>query len=719
MDITCVHVPRVNSETVFQEDLYPVMASISINDSATWFESKESVFVAADSKPAETPSPRKTPSASSRIFIEHTRVSSLAPSTRHELTRSATLKKSQTVSTQSTIPTRQSTLSPTKSVFESEKSQFTSIESLDIMEGQGLLEVKSWFSTSWVPIHISLRRHKLYIQADLSEPPILAIFPETITSLTPQKLAQEGVGLDLEHERKTYRIKLATNALRDSWLAALESRVHLDNDDVSISSKSFKSKTSALLMGSLRVLSNQDPAKIQSWPLKTVVIEEDGIISVYDTEKHYHAGRTPTEFLNLSGVLGLFLVPITGSACPSGAANKLPISIFKLIFEDSHRLFSAKSPSELSSWVQVISKVIEDYDFFPGVESLRLPEAYFHVRVIEKPESNEELSRVSFGTEIILHIFYNQCHYYCSDLDILIEGAFTGDEMDTARVAQTCVDLVLKNGSVIRHECKSSLEAQSLSTALLQLCARSENVLGSKLGIACEADLGVLIQNLNASSPDHVNHLEQNDSPLPMMLSVSNKSQIQVVKPIYTSLTANDSFVLEHDNAIYHWHGPQSSRICRAKALDMATRLRKYRNLRPTIFLVEESEPDLHTKFMKIIGAKGLLKLSENLSMDPCQTVVYKIKSSTRHLQLKMQLVSKSTNPSKRLLESDKAYIICHHNCVYVWIGKASSTPDRLLAKALAKKMAESATQFTALLFLFEEREFPIFQVRITVMHLL
>lgn len=100
------------------------------------------------------------------------------------------------------------------------------------------------------------------------------------------------------------------------------------------------------------------------------------------------------------------------------------------------------------------------------------------------------------------------------------------------------------------------------------------------------------------------------------------------------SLNTNNAFVLDAGNVLYLWLGAKSSRVTRAKALDLASRIkREERSSRADIFSIEENKTDSNEAFWKAIGgrlspdeAAKLAQSSQSASeqdKDDDQTMVY------------------------------------------------------------------------------------------------
>ncbi len=70
------------------------------------------------------------------------------------------------------------------------------------------------------------------------------------------------------------------------------------------------------------------------------------------------------------------------------------------------------------------------------------------------------------------------------------------------------------------------------------------------------------------------------------------------------SLCVDDAFLLDAHLALYLFHGAEASRKEKAKALEMALRIRDERGGRPALVLVEEADEAEAAEFWKLLGGK-------------------------------------------------------------------------------------------------------------------
>ena len=79
--------------------------------------------------------------------------------------------------------------------------------------------------------------------------------------------------------------------------------------------------------------------------------------------------------------------------------------------------------------------------------------------------------------------------------------------------------------------------------------------------------------------------------------------RVRQVEVSHKSLNSGDVFILDADDLIYQWNGKFSSRMEKAKALDLTTRLRDEKAAKSK--LVQEDEGQESAAFWQELGGKG------------------------------------------------------------------------------------------------------------------
>lgn len=192
----------------------------------------------------------------------------------------------------------------------------------------------------------------------------------------------------------------------------------------------------------------------------------------------------------------------------------------------------------------------------------------------------------------------------------------------------------------------------------------------------------------------------------PLLISIDNHCLCFPCEPSSSSLKKENAFVLDVGARIYHGYGSDSSRVSRAKALDIATRLRKLKSLKPQVILVEESDPLVYKEFLRLIQNSNVIPSVWN-EMDQL-TYIYQMNSKTRHLPLKITCIHASLLPNRHILETFHTYIIKNRNMLFVWIGKQSRSQDRIMAKVIAYQFKSKCTFLSTS---FQDQEHPLLQV--------
>jgi hypothetical protein len=140
--------------------------------------------------------------------------------------------------------------------------------------------------------------------------------------------------------------------------------------------------------------------------------------------------------------------------------------------------------------------------------------------------------------------------------------------------------------------------------------------------------------------------------------------------------------------------------MCQARAMGVASRLRKERGTKPKVHLVENDDHELLRKFLLALGLTdkdpSYLNTLSGLTHSDIQLLeavppfrLFKVVQNTNIRKRKLRLVYEGYGPSKNILESDTAYVLqCHPGEVFVWYGKTAATEARAIANAVSRRIA-------------------------------
>ncbi|KAH9273619.1 hypothetical protein BSLG_006243 [Batrachochytrium salamandrivorans] len=361
-----------------------------------------------------------------------------------------------------------------------------------------------------------------------------------------------------------------------------------------------------------------------------------------------------------------------------------------------------------------------------------------------------------------LSLIHGSLYYYSSEISCTpiriyrpwhIQG-YTDQVLGDSTTPQVGFSLQLSGNSfTIRHSVKEHKDHSAWLTSLdLMLCSHFD-LLG-RMNIHSLKDLSLRLSNYQSThghfvsgnrssttvSPHLLNTVSSVITTIPNdklpytvidqdriakdeqknLIRLSGKVHLTIVTvaAVWNSISHDSAYVLDVGSDVYHWGGDRVSRVCRAQALDVATRIRKSRGNRPRIVLVEREDTVVWSEFLKHLGAPkheyvveppavpvsfdAIHKADHHVSGDHNEgdpavlpTRVYIIDPNAILVSRKVALVFRDkVYPSKTLLESASAVNGCavvHADCeVLIWSCKHATTDARALAAFVAHHIATS-----------------------------
>ncbi|EGG17594.1 villin [Cavenderia fasciculata] len=185
---------------------------------------------------------------------------------------------------------------------------------------------------------------------------------------------------------------------------------------------------------------------------------------------------------------------------------------------------------------------------------------------------------------------------------------------------------------------------------------------------------------------------------LKMLIQIKGKRKIRAVmtKLSPESLNTNNSFVLDAGPRIFVWAGAKSSRVNRAKALDLANRIRqKERGGKSTLIQLDEGRDD-SDDFWFILGGRDKFVMSgatrnavtpEEQDSQSVRMAIYRIGIDSKKNSLRARLAWEGSDwrlPNKELLHTKYVYVVDCPTEIYVWIGKESAATQRRMGSKVA-----------------------------------
>lgn len=230
------------------------------------------------------------------------------------------------------------------------------------------------------------------------------------------------------------------------------------------------------------------------------------------------------------------------------------------------------------------------------------------------------------------------------------------------------------------------------------------------------------ISILNESDVIEVEYEKINSNKMKSLIQVTpGKGNLMAVSYIAIdeqALRDDSAYVLDQGNLLYYWNEKVCSRLCRAKAMEVANSIRKQRGNKPKVIMLEEET--CSTSSRKLLSLDKIAQRSvEKIDYKHMTHLkLFKIQESKFDWEICV-LIFEGSKPSKNLLDSNYSFIICCPYETFIWNGKQSSKYQKCVAQlvgALTVQKSRSTTKLT----LFYERndenqETLIFKVKLCI----
>jgi hypothetical protein len=684
MDMFGIHVPRVNGDIVHQSDLYPEISSMIFDDSSKWFNCTDPISLDTpdllDGESESTQSGAQTPEAIPGNVIP-SRLSSFSDTT-----------------------VRNSFVDPESSVVTTKETKENAFICADF---HGFVKQKSWFFTSWVPTKILCREKKLYIQTCFAEIPPFKTYYSVISNVALQTVQREKDCVSFQCGDASISIRLMSHEEAQSFVDALKRAISSGKDRFS---KVLKEGKTAMHINKVRALEGSDPLQLESWPTRCLVLDGDGFLKIYTSFKDFRNGLSPTAYLDLGELIALDEVPVLPSSCPSGVVRNsqtLPVYIFKLVFKKSCYLFSTRLYSDLQAWISILKQLVAKYQFSPSSLNIAERSPIFSVKLHVSP-TTPSWCHLHSQSELCLTVYQDRCIYFKGQFDCEAPVTLLGkDILWISQPDENAVQVYTSSNREITHLFSSSINASNFFDTIKLLKRRMTNYFRD-FGLH---EMEFSVQELRKPASESVTIFDPDRlKGCTILFRVKDKYGIDFLPPRKNSVSEEFSYVvLCGEQVIYHLEGNTSSRISRARVLDISTRLRKFLNLKPQVVLIEPTDLRLKDQFMG-----SLLEYeSDDVKDLDCRarTEIFEINSEASREENIITLVTCSFQPTKSLLDTKKVYVISYQNLFFSWSGKESKSKDRLYGKILAKRISEKHGHPGLLAYCDQDREFPLFYV--------
>ncbi|KAJ3286470.1 ATP-dependent RNA helicase [Borealophlyctis nickersoniae] len=780
VETTSVYVPRAQGEQTFQEDLYPPLATVDPSASADrWFDEEESIEPIMMDLVAEPIPPVRIsvtsigeddmlslppPHPSVADFMQR-RKSSTVRRSGSLLRRPGTLSHSSSSASIASLGGRGSVTEPPapQPVY---------------LDGYMDLERRGWLGSVWERRYLSLKRSRLYVSTEQdSEVPLFSVSLSAIKKVDGFAVGSNEVGFAIDAGDRVCRFKATSTSDRDHWLHTLKSlstkggmygstgllpsashdqlatlKVSPSNSmqqlpppgpqsNRPVSTIVVGNREGASLLGVLSCLTSSEASGKgrNQWIQRLVVLDEEGMLHFYvDDMKAYTQGKPPLESMNLSSAISVRLVDTLSSAADaSGGGHAAPGVEFQINTTKRVSFFRARKAYEAANWVMQIRRVIVNKAFLPACELVGQDCVEGPVEIVSGADSVGLHQPGSYWLSVIDGTFYYFLHQIATTPVYVVQAS----QFENVHVAETCggkpvgdalpshdpshcFDVIFTNNVIVRHAARTAMERGVWVHDLERVRMGSFDLLG-KIGITGDQQLREELGKAKADANSEeaagvvfVDETKLSKGEQKVLIGVYGKVRLTIgmVEVSWKSLRSDAAFALDIGSTIYHWNGKSSSRVCRAKAMDVATRIRKLRSNRPRVLLVEPDDHELCAAFFSHLGLpRGTLPAQFD-STDPPPAGTLRIFRVMEALirRRKLRLCYEGAAPSKSILEPDSVYVVQCATEVLLWMGSKSSSEHRALGSLVAKRLAMHMRESTgAMIFvqkMYEDRESAIWK---------
>ncbi|KAL0214904.1 hypothetical protein P9112_007088 [Eukaryota sp. TZLM1-RC] len=212
----------------------------------------------------------------------------------------------------------------------------------------------------------------------------------------------------------------------------------------------------------------------------------------------------------------------------------------------------------------------------------------------------------------------------------------------------------------------------------------------------------------------------------PRLLHLKGRRRIKVrqVPLACSSLNVGDVFVLDLGLTLYQWNGRESSRLERAKGLDITMKIKdEERSGRPIIHIIEDGQEDsieeevLETFWGSLEGTKDDVLTAEEGGDDDEVEKLASTETKLYHVcdesgTLECNLVDTSNGLVRELLDEDDCFILDLGSELYVWVGRGSTKQEKQGSMQFAEDflVQHNRSPATPITRVIQDGETPLFK---------
>ncbi|KAJ3340932.1 hypothetical protein HDU93_006017 [Gonapodya sp. JEL0774] len=489
------------------------------------------------------------------------------------------------------------------------------------------------------------------------------------------------------------------------------------------------------------------PAPPETWRPRLATLDADGILLMHEGDlRTFRPGSEPVEAVDVGEVMSARLADMTAGGVMDVKGGGGGMDVVQVTMADGRaEFFKCRSARDAAEWVVAFRDVIDNVGSV-GCEAGECQEIEVEVLCESDKQGKGELMQGAKWLAMIEGdmFYYEACVARIPERVvkaaeiIFVEVCESPNETATrtANVPRPGLPPLpgrfrstawfrtrLADGSAIVHGVSSTRARDRFCAEMARQRLRSYDMLG-RLGVKSEVDLGLLgaragrsivtmaSTSLVGRKQPHVFEVDgtmaaRKEAPLMIVISGAVKLVTDPVPLHYSHLHPSICAVLDAGDIIYRWAGPDSSRVCRGQAMDWASRIRKERQNRPRICVVDERDSGW-PQFWKVLGSeKGEGVVAGNGDGDclggddslanrtPRPRIIKVLEVQfCRVFRKRLELVYEGIAPSKNLLKSGSCYLVVGGDReVLLWVGKGSPMDLRELAsniwKAVSLRMSE------------------------------
>ncbi len=695
---TSVLAPKLNADTVFYEEIYPdiPIPDVSLNID-TWLQNDKKEFY-----PKRAPYKEMAAFCSRPIPFESNGTNPYSALTTVDgksfrkvtTTIESCTKSFMDLPASSTLGHSIAGLnSSTASVGISETS----------FEDHLLIEKKGWIRSDWVRHHVSVKRSGIYtFNVDNMEKAI-----ETIP--IPQIRSADNEANTLHPIFTITTIGGKRIRFSGPLVTAFMSSINTIRSAIQ-SQKGFR----GVIMGQCSILLSES----QTWTPKIISLNDEGFIQVFPNDmKFFISGKANPDSVHLSTLETLYHLALTEN--DSTTPRTLSEGLLLLRFPNNVTAFKFKQDADIPSWIDEIKAVIQKNQIEPACGHLSysvidirctiLSMNGFHASASHQTTiTNKRLYLISFNGELRFyhHPWDAQSVFQCS-VNKLSWTTFIHTN-DTEKQATVLLDDGRKVVMAFDNESERSrflYELKQLYIAVFDLhdylklgniSELTHSILSDKLkDFYANTENGKVYVGTAHIIRLDLDSLNKGIQDTKALVQVCSGQGIQMATgyiPIHSSLIQNDAcYVLDEGNTITHWNENDASRLCRAKAMEIAGGIRKSRQNKPKVVLIEDD----------------LIKIKKKLESNPVQSHVkrsfhdlslmriYKVMNpdtSIRDKKRVVDMVFEGFRSPKSILTTNECFIVETRYEVFIWHGKGSGKWQRLYANYISLALAMSKT---------------------------